>query len=77
MDEIVDEFNAVGHDVEKMELIEGTDEHFYRFQRMVREALEAAKTGDTQEIKLGKYADGDYEAVMPEFNAAGWKNIFA
>lgn len=73
MDEIVDEFNAVGHDVEKMELIEGTDEHFYRFQRMVREALEAAKTGDTQEIKLGKYADGDYEAVMPEFNAAGWK----
>ena len=68
-----DAFNAVGHDVEKMELIEGTDEHFYRFQRMVREALEAAKTGDTQEIKLGKYADGDYEAVMPEFNAAGWK----
>lgn len=73
MDEIVDEFNAVGHDVDKMELVDGTDEHFYRFQRMVREALEAAKTGDTQEIKLGKYADGDYEAVMPDFNAIGWK----
>lgn len=69
---ILDEYNAVGGDVEKMEIVDGSEEHFYRFQRMMRALLSRAEKGEPSEFLLGKYADGDYESTMPSPNADGW-----
>ncbi len=71
--DIVAEYEAVEGDLERMEPVEGAEEHTYRFMRMMRTALKFAKAGDHTPAVLGKYEDGSYEAVMPSFSASGWK----
>ena len=74
MKDIVAEYEAVEGDLERMEPVEGAEEHTYRFMRMMRTALKFAKAGDHTPVELGKYEDGSYEAVMPSFSASGWKD---
>ncbi|MEM1483674.1 hypothetical protein V6615_02225 [Oscillospiraceae bacterium PP1C4] len=72
-DEILNEYEDAGQDVEQMKAVKDAEEHTYRFMRMMRTALEAAKSGDTAAVTLGKYADGSYKSIMPDVNADGWK----
>lgn len=46
MKDIVAEYEAVEGDLERMEPVEGAEEHTYRFMRMMRTALKFAKAGD-------------------------------
>ena len=66
-------FEEAGQDVDKMQPVEGAEEHSYRFMRMMRTVFEFAEAGDTTPVILGKYADGSYESVMPDFNPGGWQ----
>ena len=75
MEKILESFEAAGQDVDAMEPFEGADEHFYRFQRMVRTALRFAEAGDTTPALLGKYEDGTYRAEMPGYDVFGWKEF--
>lgn len=51
---------------------DSAQEHFYRFQRMMREILDAAKKGNTTPIQLDKYADGNYKVTASEPDVDGW-----
>ncbi len=73
MEKILESFEQAGQDVDAMEPFEGADEHFYRFQRMIRTALRFAEEGDTTPVVLGKYEDGTYRSEMPNYNVYGWK----
>lgn len=71
--DILSSYQNAGGDVEAMEPVDDTaQEHFYRFQRMMREILAAAKNGDTTAIELGKYADGNYKVTASEPDVEGW-----
>lgn len=74
MKDIVAEYDAVEGELERMEPVEGAEEHTYRFMRMMRTALKSAKAGDHTPVKLGKYEDGSYEAAVPSSNASGWRD---
>lgn len=58
--------------IEDMEIIEGAEEHTYRFQRMMRVVNTLAKAGEKTSETLGRYADGSYESTMPSANLEGW-----
>lgn len=75
MEKILESFEAAGQDVDEMQPFEGADEHFYRFQRMIRTALRFAEAGDTTPVLLGKYEDGTYRSEMPNYNVDGWKEF--
>lgn len=71
--DILASYQAAGGDVEAMEPVDDSQqEHFYRFQRMMREILAAAKKGNTTPIQLGKYADGNYKVTASEPDIEGW-----
>ncbi|MGI5967276.1 MAG: FMN-binding protein [Anaerotruncus rubiinfantis] len=70
---ILEEYNGVRGNLDKMEPIKDQEEHTYRFIRMMRTALESAEAGDQKSVTLGKYADGTYKSTMPDFNSDGWK----
>lgn len=71
--DILASYEKAGGDVETMEPVDDTaQEHFYRFQRMMREILEQAKKGNTTPILLGKYADGTYKVTASEPDIEGW-----
>lgn len=72
---ILDEYDDRNGDLDAMEPVSGAEEHTYRFIRMMRTALAAAETGDTSEMVLHKYADGDYTSTMPDFSREGWKEF--
>lgn len=73
MKDILNNYNEVNGKLDQMELQDTTAaEHYYRFQRMMREVLGAAEKGKTGEIMLGKYMDGTYKVTAPEENAQGW-----
>ena len=55
-----------------MELIE-EQTNIFTVSNAWCEALEAAKTNSHQKLNKANMLSGDYEAVMPEFNTAGWK----
>lgn len=75
--DILDTYEEMGRDLDAMqaEPVKGAEEHSYRFIRMMRTVLKQAKSGETSPAELGQYADGDYEAVMPDFNEDGWKEF--
>ena len=70
---ILEDYNGVRGNLDKMEPIKDQEEHTYRFIRMMRTALESAEAGDQKSVTLGKYADGTYKSTMPDFNSDGWK----
>lgn len=75
--DILDTYNEMDRDLDAMQFepVKGAEEHSYRFIRMMRTVLKQAKSGDTSSAELGQYADGDYEAVMPDLNEDGWKEF--
>lgn len=75
--DILDTYEEMGRDLDAMQFepVKGAEEHSYRFIRMMRTVLSQAKSGETSPVELGQYADGDYEAVMPDFNEDGWKEF--
>lgn len=71
--DILASYEAAAGDVDAMEPVDDSaQEHFYRFQRMMREILDAAKKGNTTPISLGKYADGNYKVTAHEPDIEGW-----
>lgn len=71
--DILASYQAAGGDLDKMEPVDASaEEHFYRFQRMVREINKAAADGKTDPITLGKYADGEYKVTAFEPDMEGW-----
>lgn len=71
--DILASYQAAEGNVEAMEPVDDSaQEHFYRFQRMMREILDAAKKGNTTPISLGKYADGSYKVTAHEPDIEGW-----
>ncbi|MCI8755367.1 MAG: hypothetical protein HFG18_02125 [Oscillospiraceae bacterium] len=70
---ILDSYKAADGDFNAMEPVDDSaQEHFYRFQRMMREITAAAKDGKTDTIELGKYADGTYKATAAQPDLQGW-----
>lgn len=69
---IIQSYEAAEKNVDEMVPVDGGEEHFYRFIRMMREAQKMAKSGEGSALEVGRYADGYYEAVMPSPNADGW-----
>lgn len=75
--DILDTYEEMDRDLDAMQMepVKGAEEHSYRFVRMMRTALEQAKSGDTSVPELSEYADGNYNSVMPDYNSDGWKEF--